>query len=132
MGGGRVQREIVPNSLYSLLFYFELFPKIMALKVSLFTYIFQNMFVVSSYHWESSNDFKICLNKEMVHWVQLCLKVPTTQSKRIDKGLWKMGFVYYCRSECHIYKGIQICDPRFIPKYWLQKIQTIFDIVFVF
>ena len=26
MGGGRVQREIVPNSLYSLLFYFELFP----------------------------------------------------------------------------------------------------------
>ena len=28
MGGGRVQREIVPNSLYSLLFYFELFPKL--------------------------------------------------------------------------------------------------------
>ena len=27
MGGGRVQREIVPNSLYSLFFYFELFPK---------------------------------------------------------------------------------------------------------
>ena len=27
MGGGRVQREIVQNSLYSLLFYFELFPK---------------------------------------------------------------------------------------------------------
>ena len=27
MGGGRVQKEIVPNSLYSLLFYFELFPK---------------------------------------------------------------------------------------------------------
>ena len=28
MGGGRVQREIVPNSLYSLFFYFELFPKL--------------------------------------------------------------------------------------------------------
>ena len=27
MVGGGVQREIVPNSLYSLLFYFELFPK---------------------------------------------------------------------------------------------------------
>ena len=27
MEGGWVQREIVPNSLYSLLFYFELFPK---------------------------------------------------------------------------------------------------------
>ena len=27
MGGGRVKREIVPNSLFSLFFYFELFPK---------------------------------------------------------------------------------------------------------
>ena len=27
MDGGRVRREIVPNSLYSLFFYFELFPK---------------------------------------------------------------------------------------------------------
>ena len=26
MGGGRVKREIVPNSLFSLFFYFELFP----------------------------------------------------------------------------------------------------------
>ena len=36
MGGGRVKREIVPNSLYSLFFYFELFPNIHDIGVYIF------------------------------------------------------------------------------------------------
>ena len=78
--------------------------------------MFQNMFVVISYHCESSKDFKICFNKEMVYWVQSYLKVRQPNQ---GEGFYEKWVCYIIVEicVCHIYKGIQICDPGFIPKY---------------